>query len=268
MAARLAAAHVAAIRLSALHHAPCGSLTQRAAQAASATPTTTTPCRSTLVRRLGHVYRHGAATVLLSSPVPLGHRSLATLPGPSSFRGWVAVGTASIMAIVLVFRQYRASLLAWEDEHIKAHKDTSEAFIATQRQVEPTIRVFRHVGAAHEGSGEPVLAQEYIVDQTKYNEFVQRSVKALVAAQATIQQEASAALASELDACFEPLAARASNFADWYFSYTTSLKLMQKATVSLARNTVDVSDPTPLADAVSLDMNRYLTQQYEHIVLR
>ena len=168
--------------------------------------------------RTAHAYASGGRGPL--GPSQRHGRGMATAaagPLPSAFKRWAAAGTAGLVAATLLFRQYRSSL--WQDEQALVHTDTSKAAITSvERQVPETIRVRRHVTPARP-DGTPGHTQEYVVDRAKYTDFVQRSVVALSAAQADIQDSASRILAEELAACFEPIAARGANFADWYFAY-------------------------------------------------
>lgn len=52
-------------------------------------------------------------------------------------------------------------------------------------------------------------------------------------------------------------------FAEWYFSYATSFKLIWEATLSLARRAAK----SPNNEAVAADMDKFLTQKYKRIVL-
>ena len=75
-------------------------------------------------------------------------------------------------------------------------------------------------------------------------------------------------LKERVEECFNKIEPRSEQFADWYFSYSTSFKLIQEATLSLARHAAKVFEETPINDAVSADMDKFMTQKYERIVLR
>merc|ERR1719411_1500625 len=83
-----------------------------------------------------------------------------------------------------------------------------------------------------------------------------------------MQDNATCMLLERLDKCFEPVKDRVDKFADWYFAYSTSFKLIRLATSSLARHSVSFTDRKTLSEAVTSDLDSYLAKQYERIVLR
>jgi len=138
------------------------------------------------------------------------------------------------------------------------HKDKSEVLINTARtQVVPTVQIVTT-------TDEKVT----LVDHEKYSKFVQASIEHLLQAQKEMEVEASKLLAERLNKCFTKIHPRADHFADWYFSYSTSFKLLQEATLSLARHAAKFMEKTPINEAVSSDMDKFMTQKYERIVLR
>jgi len=137
------------------------------------------------------------------------------------------------------------------------HPDRSEVFIGkASRQVLPTVQI---VTGPEKSS---------LVDEEKYSQFIQASVAALLEAQTQMEKEASKLLSQQVDSCFNSIHPRAEQFADWYFSYTTSFRLLQEATVSLARHGLSFMDSTPVNEAVAADMDKFMTKKYERIVLR
>lgn len=83
-----------------------------------------------------------------------------------------------------------------------------------------------------------------------------------------MQQESSRLLSERLENCFVPIKGRVDKFADWYFAYSTSFKLIRHATSSLARHSINFTDRKTLSEAVTIDLDNYLAKQYERIVLR
>jgi len=144
------------------------------------------------------------------------------------------------------------------DLSTSVHNDRSEVAISSARtQVAPTVRIVTTTDS-----------KATIVDHEKYSEFVQTSIDTLLAAQREMEAEASQLLTERLNGCFTKIHPRAEQFADWYFSYSTSFKLLQEATMSLARHAAKFLEKTPINEAVSRDMDRFMTQKYERIVLR
>ena len=68
--------------------------------------------------------------------------------------------------------------------------------------------------------------------------------------------------------CFDKIHPRSEQFADWYFSKAKSSKLIQEATLSLARHATKVFKKTTVNEAMAAVMDKFLTQKYERIVLR
>jgi len=172
------------------------------------------------------------------------------------FRLGVVAGGSSVLLFMWFIRRYRDSLVM--DLATSVHSDKSEVAIATARsQVVPTVRIVTTTDR-----------KATIVDHEKYSEFVQNSIDQLLEAQREMELEASKLLAERLNGCFSTIQPRAEQFADWYFSYSTSFKLLQEATLSLARHAAKFMEKTPINEAVSSDMDRFMTQKYERIVLR
>jgi len=152
-------------------------------------------------------------------------------------------------------RAYKDSLVMELNQSV--HPDGSKVSIGrAARQVPPTVQI---VTGKEKSS---------LVDQESYSKFVQSSVAALLEAQEAMDKESSKLLSKELDKCFSSIKPRAEHFADWYFSYSTSFRLLQEAAVSLARHAAKFLEKTPLHEAVAADMDKFLTKKYERIVLR
>jgi len=185
----------------------------------------------------------------------LAKRILFGKPKPR-FRLGVAAGGSSVLLFMWSIRRYRDSLVM--DLNTSVHTDKSEAAIFSARsQVVPTVKIVTRTDTS-----------ATLVDHEKYSEFVQTSINTLLKAQREMEQEASKLLDERLAGCFETINPRAEQFADWYFSYSTSFKLLQEATLSLARHAAKLMEKTPINEAVSADMDRFMTQKYERIVLR
>jgi len=171
------------------------------------------------------------------------------------FRYGFLVGGASVILFMWSIRTYKESLVLELNNPL--HPDRSKVSIeGASRQVAPTVEII--TGAE----------KSTLVDQQKYSHFVQASVDALLEAQVQMEKEASKLLSEQLDSCFSVIHPRAEKFADWYFSYSTSFRLLQEATVSLARHGVSFLESVPVNEAVAADMDKFMTKKYERIVLR
>ena len=202
-----------------------------------------------------------------SNPVPespvskpsLISRILFRKKAKSSRRSWfklgAGIGAGSVILGMYSVRRYKDSLVM---DYSSVLQDRSKATISSvQPQVVPTVKIVTNTSAT-----------ATIVDEEKYSEFVKTSVELLLAAQKEMEEEASKLLQAKVQNCFQKIRPRSENFADWYFSYTTSFKLIQEGTMSLARHTAKVFEDTPINEAVAKDMDKFMTQKYERIVLR
>ena len=114
-------------------------------------------------------------------------------------------------------RAYKDSLVMELNQSV--HPDGSKVSIGrAARQVPPTVQI---VTGKEKSS---------LVDQESYSKFVQSSVAALLEAQQAMDRESSRLLSKELDVCFSSIKPRAEHFADWYFSYSTSLSTVLRGT--------------------------------------
>jgi len=177
----------------------------------------------------------------------------------SSRKPWFKMGAlaggGSVLLVMYSIRRYRDSLVM---DYRHVHQDQSKVSISSAKpQVVPTVKIVTSTSST-----------ATIVDEDKYSDFVKNSVETLLTAQKEMEDEASRLLKEKVDACFDKIEPRSEQFADWYFSYTTSFKLIQEATLSLARHAAKVFEETPINEAVSADMDRFMTQKYERIVLR
>jgi len=203
----------------------------------------------------GHVSHTKALATETSQRTSLARRILFGKPKPR-FRLGVVAGGSSVLLFMWSIRRYRDSLVM--DLKTPVHSDRSEAAIASARsQVVPTVKIVTTTDT-----------RATIVDHEKYSQFVQTSINTLLQAQREMELEASKLLEERLTGCFQTINPRAEQFADWYFSYSTSFKLLQEATLSLARHAAKLMEKTPINEAVSADMDRFMTQKYERIVLR
>lgn len=175
----------------------------------------------------------------------------------------IFMGTGGAVILTYGTRKYREQIFKGREEGAIVHHDKTIAKIPIQSQVPATIQIIHPVGDTEEGK-----TSIAIVDKQKYNEFVVNGISALDKSRYQMQIYASGILSERLDKCFEPVKERVDKFADWYFAYSTSFKLIRHATSSLARHSVNFTDRKTLSEAVTFDLDNYLAKQYERIVLR
>jgi len=167
--------------------------------------------------------------------------------------------------IVLVFftltfgRQWYDSILAHLDYRKAVHSDESVIRTGIRSQVHPVISlVYQNI------NGKKVRV---IADAQDYTDFVNQQMSNLEAAKKQLLAETDKQLNGSLTAVFDGMHKRITRFADWYFAYTTTYKILWEATMSASQHVFSV-ESVSLSEAVSMDVEKYLHQHYQNIVLR
>ncbi len=196
-----------------------------------------------------------------------GHR--AWLPGRSlqtgAGRGFMATvlrwaGMVLALWVAVFFgRNLVDTWLARMDYHRAVHPDRSVAETGIRPQVRPRITL---VYRDRDGQRVRVLA-----DQAAFSAFVRTSMVHLEGARREIQDGASGRISVALDPTFATMHARVGDFADWYYAWSTSYKLMGKVVSAAATNAFRPS-AMGLSEAVGYELEGYLHEHYQEIVLR
>jgi hypothetical protein len=152
-----------------------------------------------------------------------------------------------------------SSWLARVDYYRLAHPDRSVAESAVRSQVRPRVAL---VYRTEDGRRVRVLA-----DQEAFSDFVRSSAGRLEAARTAMQARAPGLMAAALQPTVADLDARVEDFADWYFAWSTSYRLMGRAAGAAAANVLRPS-AMDLSEAVGYELSRYLQRQYSEIVLQ
>lgn len=172
--------------------------------------------------------------------------------------GFVSVFLALWLA-VFFGRNLLDSWLARMDFQRAVHPDRSVAESAVRSQVRPrVVLVYR------DQDGRRVRA---LADQEAYSRFVQTSVGRLEAARMVMQGRLSERVDRVLASTFGDLHGRVGDFADWYFAWSTSYRLMARAAGAAATNLLGPS-VMDVSDAVGYELSEHLQARYEAIVLR
>jgi Na+-translocating ferredoxin:NAD+ oxidoreductase RnfG subunit len=172
----------------------------------------------------------------------------------------------SLLLAVLVFagllfgRQWYDSLLLRIDYNRPAHTDQSKIASGIQSQVKPQVAL---VYENRDGQLIRTLA-----DAEAYSEFVRAQINVFEQARAKLRQQAEASLQASLDEIFQDMRGRVDRFADWYFGYDTTYKILWEAVQSAARHALSPAESVSIQDGVAYDVERYLQQHYESLVLR
>jgi hypothetical protein len=167
--------------------------------------------------------------------------------------------------IVLVFfaltfgRQWYDSILAHLDYRKAVHSDESVIRSGIHSQVRPSITlVYQNI------NGKKVRV---IADAKDYSNFVNQQAASLEEAKKKLMAQTDKQLNEDLTAVFDGMHERVERFADWYFAYTTTYKILWEATMSASGHMFSV-EAVSLSEAVSMDVEKYLHQHYQNIVLR
>jgi chloramphenicol O-acetyltransferase len=167
--------------------------------------------------------------------------------------------------IVLVFlglmfgRQWYDSLLVHLDYNKAVHSDESVVKTGIHSQVRPTVTlVYKNL------NGKQVRV---IADAQDYSDFVNQQTAHLDQSKNQLLTLTDKQLHDALTTVFDGMRQRIDRFADWYFAYTTTYKILWEATTSATRHTLSV-EATTISEAVSYDLEKYLHKHYENIVLR
>ena len=191
----------------------------------------------------------------------------ASAPPPPK-RGWFRRGLglfsflfimALIIGVLWFGRQWYDSLLVRSEQNTTVHEDTSVVRSGIHSEVKPQVAL---VYGERDGQVVRVLA-----DAAAYSAFVNGAVAELEKDRLRVLDEQKQRLHGELDQVFAETRARVERFADWYFAYPTTYKLLWHASTSAASHAVSV-EAVSLSDAVSHDLEIYLLEHYQEIVLR
>jgi len=172
---------------------------------------------------------------------------------------WLLSVVIICLVVLLLGRAWYDALIFETQYNQAVHQDTSQIKTRIQSQVRPQVKLVYQNQA-----GELV---QVLADAERYSEFVQQSVKSLTQVKTNLIQQADNELEQALNLTFEPVHERVAQFADWYFAYTTTYKILWKAVSATVEHTVSFS-AKDLSDAVAYDVEQYILKHYEDIVLR
>lgn len=172
---------------------------------------------------------------------------------------WVFVIVVIVFLVLMFGRQWYDSLLARLDQQLIVHFDNSIVESGIRPQVRPTVTL---VYKNQNGKRVRVIA-----DAQAYSEFVNQQMVYLEQARTQLLAKTQTQLHNDLNKVFQETQLRVERFADWYFAYTTTYKILWEATTSASSHIFSFS-ANELADAVAYDVEKYLHKHYENIVLR
>jgi len=172
---------------------------------------------------------------------------------------WMFIIIVLVFVVLTFGRQWYDSLLVRLDHDQAVHPDESMVKTGIRSQVRPQVTL---VYKNKKGKKVRVIA-----DAQDYSKFVNQQVAHLEKARSQLLVETETQLHQALTTVFNSLRERVDRFADWYFAYTTTYKILWEATTSAARHVLS-TEATGVSEAVSYDVEKYLHKHYENIVLR
>ncbi|HAI69312.1 MAG TPA: hypothetical protein DCM38_07750 [Gammaproteobacteria bacterium] len=172
---------------------------------------------------------------------------------------WMFIIIVLVLLGLMFGRQWYDSLLVHLDYNKAVHSDESVVKTGIHSQVRPTVTlVYKNQ------NGKPVRV---IADAQDYSDFVNQQTAHLDQSKNQLLTLTDKQLHDALTTVFDGMRQRIDRFADWYFAYTTTYKILWEATTSATRHTLS-AEATTISEAVSYDLEKYLHKHYENIVLR
>eukprot|EP00299_Pterocystis_sp_00344_P012303 c5885_g1_i1.p1 GENE.c5885_g1_i1~~c5885_g1_i1.p1 ORF type:complete len:389 (+),score=76.54 c5885_g1_i1:35-1201(+) len=146
-------------------------------------------------------------------------------------------------------------------QNSSVHPDQTRVDLGIQPQVQRQVQVVFH-------EGEQGKLKSAILSHSTFSELLMNQVHELHDLRLELKKTASEELDKAASPIFNQAAGRSERFAGWYFGYSTTFKLLGKASSAAARHTVDFGSSQSLSEAVGAELEKYLLQKYERIVLQ
>ncbi len=172
---------------------------------------------------------------------------------------WMFIFVTLVFFALMFGRQWYDSILAHLDYNKSVHPDGSLVETGVHSEVRPTVTL---VYKTKNGKKVRVIA-----DAQDYSEFVNQQVAVLEEKRHLLLVNTDKRLDAGLTGIFDKMRGRVERFADWYFAYTTTYKILWEATTSATKHAFS-AEANSLSDAVSYDVEKYLHGYYKDIVLR
>jgi hypothetical protein len=172
---------------------------------------------------------------------------------------WMIIFVGLIFFVLMFGRQWYDSLINRLDAQKAVHPDASIIKTGIRSQVRPTVTL---VYKTQNGKKVRVIA-----DAQEYSTFINQQVTTLESSRNQLLAKTEQQLHNKLGKIFDEMQGRVERFADWYFAYPTTYKILWEATTSATRHVLS-TEATSVSDAVSYDVEKYLHKHYENIVLR
>ncbi|MCK9175262.1 MAG: hypothetical protein M0O96_08305 [Desulforhopalus sp.] len=104
-------------------------------------------------------------------------------------------------------------------------------------------------------------------DRSSLTEFAKKNLEIFEKKRIEIRTRVRDAVTKDNRESFKTISNRIDEYADWYFAYTTTYKILGFAISSATTHTFETST-MPVLDVVALDVEKYLEEHFEKIVLK
>lgn len=152
------------------------------------------------------------------------------------------------------------SILARIELHQAVHPDASVVGLAATRKVEPRIAL---LSVTIDGQSRRVA-----VDETALSDFVRDNLETLERRRQAAHQRADQALSGVVTPVFDDMRERIERYADWYFGWATTYRIMGVAAQSAAAYMAKPVSALSLREAVEVEVRKYIAAHYASLVLR
>lgn len=141
----------------------------------------------------------------------------------------------------------------------EVHLDASKIDTGVERQVKQAVFL---VYQQQDGQVVRILADEEVV-----SEFARKSINMLESERVKLRSTVRNTVHDAVDTAFTKMREQVTPYADWYFAWSTSYKILAEAVKSAVDHAMK-PEAMSLKEAVEIDVERYLQKHFEEIVLR
>jgi len=167
----------------------------------------------------------------------------------------------AVLAWLAVFfgRSFYDGLLGRFESNRSVHEDNTKITTGIISQTEQAVNfTYRN----KEGKLIRVLA-----NREKFSAFAKENIPLLEQNRVDLRDSVETTVPSNNKEIFHEMHGRVKDYADWYFAYTTTYKILWEALFSFKQHTLETS-PISTKKAVTLDVERYIKKHFEKIILK
>jgi len=169
------------------------------------------------------------------------------------------IGFLSIWLLIFVGHSFVDSIFDRIERDKAVHQDDSLISSGIKSQVKNKIALVYKNEAGE--------LTRVIADRESLSSFAMKQLKILEEKRIEVRASIQNSIENDNKKSFQALDRRITDYADWYFGYTTTYKICGVAVSSALSHSLETST-MPLLDAVALDVEEYLEKHFEKIVLK